>query len=175
MKEVKTVWRWWWGWKTEKVENWLEEMEKDGWNLIKVDFAQIRFSFKKGESRKMRYCWDYPAIPGDNYFELFKEDGWESMDNKMGPWFIWRKPYEDERPNIYTDTRSLIEKNNRQIRTVIFGVFVTLFLLSLVLISNFDGTKLISALLILSFVFYGYIIVQLRQHNKKLKIDAIKC
>lgn len=175
MKDDKVVWRWWWGWNTEKVENWLEEMEQKGWNLIKVDFAQIRFSFKTGESRKMRYCFDYPTYAKDNYFEIFKEDGWESMDNKMGPWFIWRKPYENERPSIYTDTKSLIEKNNRQIRTVIFGVFVTLFLLSLVFISNFDSTKLISALLILSIVFYGYIIVQLRQNNKKLKQNAIKC
>ena len=139
MKDDKVVWHWWWGWNTEKVENWLEEMEQKGLNLIKVDFAQIRFSFKKGESRKMRYCFDYPTYVKDNYFEIFKEDGWESMDNKMGPWFIWRKPYENERPSIYTDTKSLIEKNNRQIRTVIFGVFVTLFLLSLVLISNFDS------------------------------------
>ncbi len=175
MKDEKAVWRWWWGWNTENVENWLEKMEQKGWNLVKVDFAQIRFSFKKGEIRKMRYCFDYPSIVKDNYFEIFKEDGWESMDNKMGPWFIWRKSYENERPSIYTDTKSLIEKNNRQIRTVIFGVFVTLFLLSLVLISNFDSTKLISALLVLSLVFYGYIIVQLRQNNKKLKQNAIKC
>ncbi|MDP3066941.1 MAG: DUF2812 domain-containing protein [Methanobacteriaceae archaeon] len=175
MKDDKVVWRWWWGWNTEKVENWLEEMEQKGWNLVKVDFAQIRFSFKKGESRKMSYCFDYPAYVKDNYFEIFKEDGWESMDNKMGPWFIWSKSYENERPSIYTDTKSLIEKNNRQIRTVIFGVFVTLFLLSLVLLGNFDSTKLISALLILSIVFYGYIIVQLRQNNKKLKQNAIKC
>ncbi len=175
MKEVKKVWHWWWGWNTPKVENWLEEMEKNGWNLTKVDLFQIRFSFKKGKGRKMRYCWDYPAMPGDNYFELFKEDGWESMDNKMGPWFIWRKPYEDERPNIYTDTKSLIERNNRQIRTVIFGVLVTLFLIALVSIANFSFSKWISALLFLSMVFYGYIIVQLCQYNKKLKTNAIKC
>ena len=155
MKEVKTVWRWWWGWNTEKIENWLEEMENDGWNLTKVDLFQIRFSFKKGKARKMRYCWDYPSMPGENYFEIFKEDGWESMDNKMGPWFIWRKSYEDERPCIYTDTRSLIEKNNRQIRTVIFGVFVTLCIISILLIGNFVLAKLISALLIMSIVLYG--------------------
>lgn len=175
MKDVKIVWHWWWGWNTEKVENWLEEMEKNGWNLTKVDFAQIRFSFKKGKVRKMRYCWDYPTYPNDNYFELFKEDGWESMDNKMGPWFIWRKPYEDERPRIYTDTRSLIEKNNRQIRTVIFGIIVTLVILALLSIVNFAGAKLISVLLILSLAFYGYIIVQLYQNNKKIKQNAIKC
>lgn len=176
MSEIKTVWHWWWGWNTEKVENWLEEMENKGFNLIKIDFAQIRFSFKKGESRKMRFCFDYPTyVEGDNYFEIFKEDGWESMDNKMGPWFIWRKPYENEKPSIYTDTKSLIEKNNRQIRTVIFGILVTLFILSLLLISNFAGAKLISIPLILSIVFYIYIIAQLYQNNKKLKQNAIKC
>ncbi len=150
-------------------------MERKGWNLTKVDLFQIRFSFKKGKGRKMRYCWDYPAMPGENYFELFKEDGWESMDNRMGPWFIWRKPYAEERPNLYTDTKSLIEKNNRQIRTVIFGVVVTLILLSIVLISNFNFSEWISAILILSMVFYGYIIVQLYRYNKKLKTNAIKC
>jgi hypothetical protein len=175
MKDVKTVWHWWWGWNTEKVENWLEEMENKGYNLVKVDFAQVRFSFKKGNVRKMRYCWDYPKNPGDHYFEIFSEDGWESMDNKMGPWFIWRKPYENERPNIYTDTKSLIEKTSRQIRTVIFGVFVTLFILLLVFIGNFDSTKVISVLLILSLVFYGYIIARLYQYKKKLKQNAIKC
>lgn len=175
MKEIKTAWHWWWGWNTEKVENWLEEMEKKGWNLVKVDFAQIKFSFKKGKSRKMRFCFDFPNYVDDNYFEIFKEDGWELMDNKMGPWFIWRKPYENKRPSIYTDTKSLIEKNNRQIRTVIFGVFVTLFIISILLIGNFDGTKLITTLLILSIVFYIYIIAQLYQNNKKLKQNAIKC
>jgi hypothetical protein len=175
MKNVKTAWHWWWGWNTEKVENWLEEMEKKGWHLVKVDFAQIKFSFKKGQSRKVRYCFDFPMNDEDNYFEIFKEDGWKLMDNKIGPWFIWSKSYQNERPNIYTDTKSLIERNNRQIKTVIFGVFVTLFLLSVLLISNFDTTKLISALLIMSLVFYGYIITKLYQNNKKLKQNAIKC
>ena len=176
MKDVKIVWHWWWGWNTEKVENWLEEMEKKGFNLIKVDFAQIKFSFKKGENRKMKYCFDYPTyVEDDNYFEIFKEDGWELMDNKMGPWFIWRKSYENEMPSIYTDTESLIEKNNRQIRTVIFGIFVTLFLISILLISNFSSSKLISVILILSIAFYGYIIAQLYQNNKKLKQNQIKC
>ena len=52
MEKIKNVWHWWWGWNTEKVENWLEEMEKNGWNLTKVDFFQVRFSFKKGKSEE---------------------------------------------------------------------------------------------------------------------------
>jgi positive regulator of sigma E activity len=54
-------------------------------------------------------------------------------------------------------------------------VVVTLILLALALISNFSFSKWISAILILSMVFYGYIIVKLYQYNKKLKTNAIKC
>jgi hypothetical protein len=175
MKEVKTVWRMWGGWDIEKVENWLEEMEKKGLNLFKVDSTQIKFSFKKGERRKMRYCFDYQMKLEDNYFEIFKEDGWELVGKKIGPWFIWRKAYGDERPHIFTDTKSLIERNNRQIRNIYIGALISLILLYFVLISDFDKNKLISALLIMSLVFYGYLIAKLYGYNKKLKQNAIKC
>ena len=171
---VKTVWHWWWGWNTEKVENWLEAMERKGWHLVKVDFAQIKFSFKKGESRKVRYCFDFPMNDKENYFEIFKEDGWKLMDNKIGPWFIWSKSYQNERPNIYTDTKSLIERNNRQIRNISIGALISLILLYIMIISDFYETKLISALLILSLVFYVYLIIKLYRYNKKLKQNTIK-
>lgn len=177
MKEVKTVWRWWWGENLDNLENWMEEMEMSEWNLIKADFTSfspMRLKFKKGESRKMRYCFDYQSRIDDNYFEIFKEDGWKLVDNKSGPMFIWSKSYQNEKPNIYTDTKSLIERNNRTIRNIIFGVFLSIFLLCLVLVSNFDSTKLISSILIMSFIVYGYLIVQLYQYNKKLKQNAIK-
>ena len=52
MKEVKTVWRMWGGWDIEKVENWLEDMEQNGWSLFKFDFTMMRFKFKKGKAVK---------------------------------------------------------------------------------------------------------------------------
>lgn len=175
MKEVKTIWRMWGGWEIEKMENWLEEMEHKGWNLFKFDFTMMRFQFKKYEGRKMRYCFDYQSKVGNDYFEIFKEDGWELVDYTISPWYIWRKSYVDKRPSIYTDTRSLIERNNRQIKNISLGALISLFLLYSALITGFDNTNLVSALLILSLVFYGYLIAQIYRHNKKLKINAIKC
>jgi hypothetical protein len=175
MKEVKTVWRMWGGWEIEKIENWMEEMEKNGWSLFKFDFTMMRFQFKKEESRKTRYCFDYQNNVGDDYFEIFKEDNWELVDETISPWYVWRKSYEDKKPGIYTDTRSLIERNNRQIRNIGFGAIISLILLSSVLITGFDNTKLISAILIVIIVFFGYLIAQLYQYNKKLKNNAIKC
>lgn len=174
MKEVKTVWYKWTGWNLEKSENWLEEMEQNGWNLIKADLP-MRFKFERGKSRKIRYCFDYHDNAENDYFEIFKEDGWELVDYNNPGWYIWRKSYEDERPKIYTDTKSLVERNNRQIRNIIIAAFISIFFLFLVLIGNFDGTKLISVLLIISLILYGYLIVQILRYNKELKQNAVKC
>ena len=175
MKEVKTVWRMWGGWEIEKMEKWMEEMEEKGWALFKFDFTMMRFQFKKEESRKMRYCFDYQSNVGEDYFEIFKEDNWELVNETISPWFIWRKSYGNKKPSIYTDTRSLIERNNRQIRNISIGALISLILLSFVLITGFDDTKIISALLIIFILFFGYLIAQLYQYNKKLKTTAIKC
>ena len=178
MKEVKTVWRWSVGWNIDNLEKWLEEMEMNEWNLIKADFTSfspMRLKFKKGKVRKIRYCFDYQSKVDDNYFEIFKEDGWKLIDTKKGPMFMWSKSYEIEKPHIYTDTKSLTERNNRTIRNILFGVFLSMFLFCLVLIGNFDHIILISLILAISLVVYGYLIAKLYRYNKKLKQNAIKC
>ena len=114
----------------------------------------------------MRYSSDYQINAKNDYFDLFKEDGWELVDFQNDPWFIWRKSYQDERPSVYTDTKSLIERNNRQIRSIIIMMSVTTIFF--VVIGYFFKAELISALIIVSLVFYGYLISQLYQHNKKL-------
>ena len=174
MKEVKTAWHLWWGWNPEKIENWLEEMERKGWNLFKVDFYYIRFKFEKGESRKVRYCVDYQINVQDNYFELFKEDNWELVGDTAAPWYMWRKPYEDERPNIYTDTKSLIERNNRLIKTV--AIVIPIQLVPLYFAFENSYGKLDLSLAIFSsimIIFFGYIIARLYQYNKKLEQNEI--
>lgn len=175
MREIKTVWHLWWGWNPEKIENWLEGMERRGWNLFKVDFNYIRFKFEKGESRKVRYCVDYQINVRDNYFELFKEDGWELIGDKAAPWYIWCKHYEDEMPNIYTDTKSLIERNNRLLMTVGLIVPSQLFLIFNVFEGSFGRMELALAIFgSIMILFFGYIIVQLYRYNKKLEQNEIK-
>ena len=175
MRETKTACHWWWGWNPEKIENWLEKMELDGWNLVSVSFAYMIFKFEKGESRKMRYCVDYQINVGTNYFELFKEDDWELADDKIIPWYIWRKPYETERPSIYTDTKSLIERNNRLIKTV--GILVPLEIVILYRVFESGSDEIKSTLMlfiILIFVFLGYVTTQLYRCNKKLEKSEMR-
>jgi len=175
MKEEKTVWRMWGGWEIEKMENWLEEMEMEGWALYKFDFTMMRFKFKKSESRKARYCFDYQSNVGDDYYGIFQEDGWELVDETISPWHIWRKPYQDNRPGIFTDTRSLVERNNRQIRNITLAAIISLILLYIEWITGLSYAGIIPILLIFSLIFYAYLITRIHQHNKKLKNNAIKC
>jgi hypothetical protein len=170
MNEIKTVWHWWWGWNPEKIEKWLEEMELDGWNLFQVDFSYIRFKLEKGESRKIRYCIDYQLNVEDTYFELFREDGWELVDDKIAPWYIWHKLYHDERPHIYTDTKSLIERNNRQLMTVGILMPVEIFIFFMLLENGSGRLELALTLFIfIILVFFGYVIAQIYRYNKKLE------
>ncbi|OEC85832.1 MULTISPECIES: DUF2812 domain-containing protein [Methanobacterium] len=173
MGETKTACHWWWGWNPEKIENWLEEMELNGWNLVSVGFAYIVFKFEKGESRKMRYCVDYQINVGNNYFELFKADGWELADDKIIPWYIWRKPYENERQSIYTDTKSLIERNNRLIKTV--GILVPLeIVVFYLLLEHNSGIVWALVFIVLILTFLGYVTAQLYLYNKKLEKSEIR-
>lgn len=173
MSEIKTAWHWWWGWNPEKIENWLEEMEQDGWNLIKVDFNYLRFKFEKGEYRKIRYCVDYQNRVDDNYFGILKEDGWELVGDRSIPWYMWRKSYDNERPNIYTDAKSLIERNNRQLMTV--GILLPFEIVVInSLLKNGSSTTWVLALFFMIIVFMGYVTLQLYRYNKKLEKSEMK-
>lgn len=166
MKNIKTVWCWWWGWSPEKIENILEQMESKGWNLLQIGFGGIRLKFEKGESKKMRYCADFHLNVDKSYFNLFRDDGWELVWNGACGWYIWRKDYTNERPNIYTDTKSLIERNKRLLRMIslIFTAQIFLFSTS---IEKITRMKAIISIYILIFIFEGYAIIQLNRYIKK--------
>lgn len=174
MSEIKTTWKWWWGWNPEKIENWLEEMELDGWNLVKIDVNYLRFKFEKGESRKIRYCVDYQNKVDNNYFEILKEDRWELVGDKSIPWYMWRKLYENERPNIYTDVKSLMERNNRLFITVGIFLILEIAIFSQMFLHGSDEWGLVSIMFIMIIAFIGYITVQIYRYNKKLEKSEMK-
>lgn len=167
----------WWGWNPEKVENWLEEMEMKGWNLYKVGVLGLRFIFKKGKSARVRYCADYQSsLVGDQYFNIFKDDGWELAWEGTG-WYIWKKLYAEERPSIYTDISSLIERNNR-VAIVLLPIFFFLIPLFITAILPSRGDNLFSFLFfcfyITVFALYGAIFYNIRKVNRKLKKNNIR-
>lgn len=176
MTMLKTSWCWWWGWKPEKVEELLEYMEASGWNLYQVDLGAIRFKFKKGEPKKLRYCADFQLNTDDQYYKLFDDDGWELFWKGAFGWVIWKKTYTNDRPEIYTDSKSLIHRNNRLIKLLTL-VICGLLLIFVIELTDYEGSSFFKSVLwfyILIYLFYGYALFQLKRYNKKLKQGNIR-
>lgn len=171
MKSVKTVWFFWWGWNPVHMENMLERMEAQGWKLFQVDFYGIRFRFTKGEPETLRYCADYQPAADSEYLSLFQEDGWKVMWTGAGGWYLWRKPYSTVRPEIFTETSSLIERNNKMLKllTPLFVMLVSIFILLLLL--NRDSLSWMTWIYAILITLYIYMIAQLRKYNGRLKSE----
>ncbi|OCT15890.1 hypothetical protein A8709_09710 [Paenibacillus pectinilyticus] len=118
MIETKKVFKWWDGSQSEKISTWLEEMEAQGWHVVSVRKNALQFHFEKGAPRKISYCVDYQMKADANYTGIFADAGWESIYSSAG-WYIWRQPYTDTKPEIFTDIDSIIDRNKR-----LMGVFI---------------------------------------------------
>ncbi|WP_042164428.1 DUF2812 domain-containing protein [Paenibacillus gorillae] len=170
MSELKSQFKWWGGWEPDKIESWLEQREADGWQLVKVKGNGVRFQFQKGEPRKIRYCVDYQNKIDQAYISLFEEAGWELMyKGATNGWFIWRMAYEgDQRPEIYSDIDSLIERNKRfsTTLTVLLIIQFPILLANNSMVSRFPYV-LIVYIVLCSFLFYG--IMRINAANRRYK------
>ncbi|MFA9558984.1 DUF2812 domain-containing protein [Evansella sp. AB-rgal1] len=176
MNTLKKSWYLWWGWNPEKVENWLELMESKGWNLYQVDMLANRFKFKKDKRRTVRYCVDFQPNIDAQYITIFADDTWELIwSNEIG-WYIWKKEYEKERPSIYTDYNSLIERNNRLIGMLkpMFSFLIFIFLFLVFFRSNHVFINQLFWIYSVLITTYIVIFFQIKRSNKKLKKNRIK-
>lgn len=174
MSLTKSVTKWWWGWEPEKIEDWLEQMDTDGWHLYNATGIGIRFHFVKEEPRRVRYCADYQSNIGPEYKQIFQDAGWELVYSGIG-WYIWRMEYEGERPDIYTDIDSLVGMNKRLITILgICAIIEALAMTSMGATLIFDQTTsmpkaMYGVLFSFIFSFIGYCLYKLLEYNRKLK------
>jgi len=111
---------------------------------------------------------DYQPKTEEDYLSLFDEDGWEMKWTGAGGWYLWRKPYTAERPDIFTDSNSLIERNNRLIKLLkpLFFMLIIFFMMLLVSDKRFQWLLWFYVPLIALYIF---MLAQLQKYNKKLK------
>ena len=171
MKEVKKIYKWWWGWNPDKIEHWLESMEANGWHLFHADMGAVRFHFEKHEPGQVRYCVDYQDKITPEYRSLFEDAGWELVYTGLG-WYIWRMAYDAERPEIYTDSDSLISRNNRLMG--VLGATVAMQLpLYFVLIGGTylarPFTAAFGVFFIVEAVLFVYGLLKILKYNEKMK------
>jgi hypothetical protein len=158
------VFKWWWGWNTEKIENWLEEMEAKGLRLSDVSWGGTIFRFEEVAPRKVSYCIDYQPKLEKDYINLIQEDNWELIPMGAG-WHICRQEYESECPDLYTDYDSLIDRN-KKLLAIIVAIGVPAFTVWPTLIKNQNYFP--SALLAVVCLFYIFSIVNLLNSNRLL-------
>ena len=179
MKDRRTVYRWWWGWVPETIEMWLEEMDNDGWNLKKIELFGIKFIFKRGNKKKVRYCADYQECPDSYYFQYFSDDGWTLVWSGAMCWYIWRKIYTDQRPESYSNQEDLIAQNAKFIKMFISLGIIYLFLLIILMPLPFIGSDVtVRTALIVLLGFWVFIYMSLSlaafKHNRRLTRERIR-
>lgn len=92
----------------DTFEQWLENMEKKGYQLQHISKTGVSFYFKKGNPRTVSYCVDFQFHANKPYLDLHREAGWHlkfATNASILKWFIWAKTYEadSQKPSIYSD------------------------------------------------------------------------
>jgi hypothetical protein len=106
-----------WTYAPDKIEEWLEDMEMKGYNLVRMSWLGTTFYFIKGESRSIKYCVDYQNLVHDSYFEIHKSNGWEMIftsKSAFTKYTLWRKEYTNERPELYSDKSHILKHARKQ-------------------------------------------------------------
>ncbi|ETI67089.1 DUF2812 domain-containing protein [Neobacillus vireti] len=121
-----------WMYAPDKLEQWLEEMEEQGYNLYRVSKTGTVFHFFIGRPRKVCYCADYQNIADESYFDIHREAGWKSVFKSFGSlqkWSIWVREYSEgkERPQIYSDKSNQL-KHARKIAIAYSCLFLPLII-----------------------------------------------
>lgn len=175
MKDRKTVW---FSALTNVVpseyEKWLEDMEAQGWHLEKIgQWSSIRMVFRRGEPKKYRYVYDMQAFPKEDYVPTYQAFGWEVV-GRMASAFLWRKPYQGERPEAFTDAESLARRGTRfagaaSVSMVMFWVLLAIMIIVLLFDigkMNFDDRLSLGIFSILIGFFAAYMTYVVRKIYK---------
>lgn len=90
-------------------------MAKKGWHLKDVSFAMMIFELKKDEPKNIRYALDYNNKVDDEYMMIAEDAGWKYIAKSTG-WILFSKKYDSERPELFSDNQSIIDRNKRLLR-----------------------------------------------------------
>jgi len=164
----KTMWCWWWGWNPGKLENWLEEKERQGWNLAAVNMSSVGFRLKQGEPRQISYCVDYQVNPTPEYYSILVDDGWELAWSGYGGWHLWRKPYSnhESKPFLHTENQPIIIRTRWDLGLTAF--FMVFFFTTSILAATASVNSAAVFLGILG-VLFGVFFIRFFQYYSKLR------
>lgn len=167
-------------WSDHKIEQWLEQMARQGLHLHSVNVFS-RYTFIRGEPADVSYGLDFvPKLDRKGeYYGLFIDAGWEHVVEFTG-WQYWRKPFVNGKPaEIFTDVESKIKKFKKALALLAICQLPLYF--ALVNPSIFNATQglqteskivffsIVVAELTTCFYFMGKLLLRIRQLKRDRK------
>lgn len=97
------------GWTSspDKLEQWLEAMEAQGFHLHQVQ--RNKFYYTRSRQRRMKFCVDYQLLTDQPYYSIHTEAGWTPIytgHSHLGTWTIWAQEYQDSPPPSINDCKT---------------------------------------------------------------------
>lgn len=127
-----------WCYAPDKTELWLEDMERQGYNLYKMGVLGLTFHFIKNKPRNIKYAIDYQVKANDNYFQLHKGNGWNIVYatlSNLTKYTIWSKDYEKIVPRFYSDSKDVLNHARKNCLTYLI-LNIPMILLSIYVITS---------------------------------------
>ncbi len=165
-------------WSDDKIEQWLEQMAKQGLHLHSVNVLN-RYTFVRGEPADVSYGLDFmPKLDRKGeYYGLFIDAGWEHVIEFTG-WQYWRKPFVNGKPAaIFTDVESKIKKFKRALALLAFSHLPLYFVLvNPSIVNTTQGLQteskiaffsIVAAELSVCFYFVGKLLMRIRQLKRE--------
>ncbi len=178
-KEFKKIFKVFFVWQDEAEEKWLNEMASKGWLLERYVFCY--YIFYKSQPKEYIYKLDYKRIKygeDNEYLQLFRDAGWEYVDNFMNWHYFRSEKDKSSLPDIYSDNDSKIHKYKRVLRLLLPITLINIMnLLNMILNSTFKGLKSIwgtRGLIMLVVLLMVYGDIKVISKIRKLEEDKSK-
>lgn len=162
--------RWFLASNIEKEEAWLTEMSAKGLHFRKNRFGL--YYFDEDSESSYIYQIDFQRNVDKAYFQLYKDAGWEPVDEYMRTFHYFR--HDTAGPpaeKLYSDAESMRESYRRMIKfyIMIFAMMILLAVLNLLVWQGLIIQKIAVGLVFLVLILYIFLFVGLRKKIKSFQ------
>lgn len=175
--ETKKQFKWYTIFEYEKEQDYLRNMHRSGWKLVKVKGLGV-YSFEKCVPQDVVYQLDYNKeglSHKDEYLKMFDDCGWEYIQN-YGGYSYFRKAVATDgaAEEIFCDEESRLEMMRRVLKgrmlpllLIFFAALVPMFIINL---SNHDYLNVvcIGSVLVLYTVVFVMCFVKFRRYKTRI-------
>ncbi|UNC91546.1 DUF2812 domain-containing protein [Candidatus Contubernalis alkaliaceticus] len=175
-----------WMYAPDKLEKWLEQMEGQGYNLLRIGWSGTAYYFIKGKPRRVKYCTDFQNKADESYFDIHSDAGWKLLFTRgsfFERWSIWSREYAEgqEEPQLYSSNSDLLQSARRIAFTYSLLFFPLVFIYGIAIwqhiysVLNYGAPFQFSMLLFgISIIIFGSLIMQAWLYYRRLKNRFMK-